>query len=187
MLSGVMGTLQATEVLKLLLHKGKPLIGRLLVYDAMKLSFRELKLRRDESCALCGDQPTITELQDYEAFCAVPLATAEEDETSPDEIAPQQLKEWMDGEEPCSLVDVRELLEWEICHIDSAKLVPLSTFETAPDTLNPDDRIVLYCYKGKRSLQALEKLREAGFSKLHSLAGGIDRWAEEVDPEMPRY
>ena len=98
-----------------------------------------------------------------------------------------QLKEWMDGEEPCSLVDVRELLEWDICHIDSAKLVPLSTFETAPDTLNPDDRIVLYCYKGQRSLQALEKLREAGFSKLHSLAGGIDRWAEEVDPEMPRY
>jgi len=183
-----MGTLQATEVLKLLLGKGKSLSGRLLVYDAMKLSFRELQLRRDENCALCGDQPTITELQDYEVFCAVPLATAEEEkELLPDEVTPQELKAWMDGEQPCSLVDVRETQEWEICRIDSAQLLPLSTFKTAADALNPDDCIVLYCYKGKRSLQALEKLREAGFTKLHSLAGGIDRWAEQVDPEMPRY
>ena len=182
-----MGTLQATEVLKLLLGKGAPLIGRLLVYDALKLSFRELKLRRDESCVLCGDQPTIRELQDYEAFCAVPFATAAEDETNPDEISPQQLYEWLDANEPLTLVDVRETVEWDICSIDSAKLLPLSSFEVAPDELDREDRIVLYCYKGKRSLQALEKLRDAGFSNLHSLAGGIDRWAEEVDLQMPRY
>lgn len=183
-----MGTLQATEVLKLLLGKGKPLVGRLLVYDALKLSFRELKLRRDESCALCGDQPTITELQDYEAFCEIPFVTAEEEvELHPDEIEPKQLKAMMDGEESFSLVDVRELQEWEICSIDSAKLLPLSTFDAGMRELNPKDAIVLYCYKGKRSLQALEKLREAGFGDLYSLAGGIDRWAEEVDLEMPRY
>ena len=179
-----MGTLQATEVLKLLLGKGKSLSGRLLVYDAIKLSFRELKLRRDENCALCGDQPTITELQDYEAFCAVPLATAEEEkELLPDEITPQELKAWMDGEQPCSLVDVRETQEWEICRIDSAQLLPLSTFKTAADALNP---MTASCCTATRASAPCKRWKNSGKQVLPNctawraaLTAGQSKWTRK--------
>lgn len=188
MLPGTVGLIMATEAVKLLLGVGRPLVDRLMLYDSLRMSFKEVKIRRNPDCELCGDAPTIKELVDYEAFCHVDLPGV--GAPGPDakvEITPAELQKLLAGGRPVTLIDVREPHEWDIAHIQSAKLAPLSQFEHFIPELKKEDDIYLYCYKGKRSLTALNKLRDAGFTRLRSLAGGIDRWAEEVDPKMPRY
>ena len=190
MLPGVVGLIQATEVVKLILGAGVPLIGRLLLYDAMKMNFKEVRVHKDPQCVLCGDNPSITELIDYKAFCDVPLPGVEVQEEIDEasyELSPQEFKNAMDQDPAAVLVDVRESFEWDICKIEGAKLLPLSSFN--PDTcgLNPEDSHYLYCYKGKRSMRALKELKKAGFNKLKNLSGGIDLWAEDIDPDMPQY
>ena len=183
----------ATEAIKLILGKGEPLVGRLLLYDSLRMSFRDVRIRKDPGCDLCGEHPTITELIDYKTFCAVelPTVTAAVQQQATDakavEINARELKKIIDSGKAITLLDVREPHEWEINRIAPARLTPLSQFEQFIPELNPDEEIYLYCYKGKRSMTALQQLKERGFKRLHSLAGGIDRWAEEVDPNMARY
>jgi len=189
-LPGVVGLIQATEIIKLILEGGAPLIGRLLLYDAMKMNFKEVRVRKDPECALCGEYPSVTELIDYKAFCDVPLPGAvlpEEIDEAEFELSPREFKDAMDQDPSAVLVDVRETFEWDICRIDGAQLMPLSSFDPTTTGLDPQTRIYLYCYKGKRSMLALKELKRAGFNKLKNLSGGIDLWAEEVDSDMPQY
>lgn len=180
----------ATETLKLIVGIGEPLRGRLLLYNSLKMNFQEVRIRRDPKCELCGDAPAIDRLIDYEAFCNVQLpssAQAKAAEGSAPEITGAELKRILDTGRPITLLDVREPHEWEIARIEKARLTPLSKFDSFIAELRPDDDIYLYCYKGKRSQTALKKLQERGFKHLKSLAGGIDRWSQEVDPKVPRY
>jgi adenylyltransferase/sulfurtransferase len=182
-LPAVIGSLQALEAIKCILGVGESLIGRLLLFDALRLQFRELSLQKDPACPVCGANPTVTELVDYEAFCGVgsePVAVG------PEVSAPELAHEIREGVDVV-LLDVREPHEWGICNIDGAMLLPLGTL---PETIGAfDDRanIVTYCHKGVRSLRALEILRSAGFGNVRSLRGGIDAWARAVDPSVPRY
>ncbi len=192
-LPGIVGMVQATETIKLILGKGKTLSGRLLLFDALKMSFKEVKIRQDEHCALCSENATIDELQDYEAFCNVTLPGVETEESDVEftedvfGIEAPELEEILDDGRDVKLVDVREQHEWEICHLDDAVLIPTSEFENRIAELEQEDEIYLYCYKGTRSMNALKKLYSAGYRNVKSLNGGIDRWAEIVDPGMPRY
>ncbi|MEO8635876.1 MAG: molybdopterin-synthase adenylyltransferase MoeB [Gemmatimonadales bacterium] len=181
-LPGIIGTLQALEAIKLVLGIGEPLVGRLVLFDALRLQFRELALRKDPDCPLCGAHPSITALIDYEAFCGVGSATPRETEVSVAELA----REVQDGR-PIALLDVREPVEWEIVHLDGATLMPLATLPSRASELDPRAELVVYCHHGARSLQAVDFLRAAGFSHARSLAGGIAAWAEEIDPAMNRY
>lgn len=177
-----------TEVVKLILGIGESLVGRLVLYDSLRMSFKDVRVRRNPGCELCGDNPSITDLVDYETFCNVQLpGAAEEPDNSAFEITGAELKSVLDTGRPIRLLDVREPHEWQIARIDSAQLTPLSQFENFISELNPEEEIYLYCYKGKRSMTALKKLQDRGFTNLHSLAGGIDSWALEVDTSMPRY
>jgi adenylyltransferase/sulfurtransferase len=182
----------ATEAIKLILGKGEPLVGRLMLYDSLRMSFRDVRIRKDPQCELCGEHPTITELIDYQTFCAVDLPVAaaparQAAEARAVEVSAAQLKDIIASGKPITLLDVREPHEWEINRIEPARLTPLSQFEQFIPELDPNAEIYLYCYKGKRSLTALKQLQEKGFKHLHSLSGGIDQWAADVDPDMPRY
>jgi adenylyltransferase/sulfurtransferase len=185
-LPGVIGLLQATEVLKLLLDRGDPLIGRLLVYDALAMQFREFSLTKDPNCAVCGTSPTIDAPIDYEAFCA---AAASEVASSIPEIPPPELKRRLDREEELLLIDVREPFEVEIARIPGSRLIPLGELEDALGTLAEwkDRPIVVHCQHGGRSLRACELLSSRGFSQVENLQRGIDGWSQEVDPKVPRY
>ena len=189
MLPGVVGLMQATEVIKLVLEEGLPMIGRLLLYDAMKMSFREVKVRRNPECELCGENPSVNGLIDYQAFCNVPLENedTEDFDGSSYEMTPKVLKQVLERDEQQILLDVREPYEWDICRIDGARLMPLSSFKANQTGIDLDTPIVLYCYKGVRSMSALKELKKEGFSNLRNLEGGIDRWALEVETDMPRY
>ena len=177
-----------TEVMKLILGIGETLVGRLLLYDSLRMSFKDVKVRRNPGCELCGDNPSVTELVDYETFCNVQLPSAQhQPDDSAFEISGTELKSVLDAGRPIRLLDVREPHEWRIARIDTAQLTPLSQFESYIDELNPEEEIYLYCYKGKRSMTALKKLQDRGFTNLKSLAGGIDSWAVDVEPSMPRY
>ena len=181
-LPGVIGTLMATEAIKLVLGIGEPLVGRLLLYDALRARFRELKLRRDPGCAMCGDAPTVRELQDYEAFCGVVTTGAGGDvEMSVAELARRR----SEGRGP-EVVDVREPWEWAIARIDGSRLHPLGDLGRTLRDLDPRREVVLVCHHGVRSIAAQRLLRGAGFTAW-SLAGGIDAWAREVEPGMARY
>jgi adenylyltransferase/sulfurtransferase len=183
-LPGIIGSIQALETIKLIIGAGDSLIGRLVLFDALKLKFRELKLRKDPDCPLCGEHPTIHELIDYEAFCGIGAAPAYQGP----EIVVEQLKDEL-AEKPDELilVDVREPHEWEIAHIDGARLIPLSQLPDRINELDGHAEIVTYCHKGSRSMKALEILRGAGHSRVRSLAGGIDAWAARIEPGMARY
>ena len=190
MLPGVVGLIQATEVIKLILNGGTPLIGRLLLYDAMKMNFKEVRVHKDPKCVLCGNNPSVKELIDYKVFCDVPIPgnkISEEIDESVYELSPQEFKNAIDQDPSAILIDVRESYEWDICKIDGAKLMPLSSFNPASSGLKQEDSLYLYCYKGKRSMQVLKELKKAGYKKLKNLSGGIDLWAEEVDSDMPQY
>ncbi len=187
-LPGIIGTIQATEAIKLMLGTGEPLIGRLLLFNASKMRFRELKLRKNPSCPACGTKRTITHLIDYEQFCG--LGRGQERAASTEEeweIGPEELKSLLDKNGKVKLIDVREHHEYEICHIPGAQLIPTSEFVQHIKELDSAEEMVLYCHKGIRSRNALELLRVAGFKKVKSLKGGVDAWAEKVDPSMARY
>jgi adenylyltransferase/sulfurtransferase len=182
-LPGVIGSLQALEAIKLVLGTGDSLVGRLLLFDALALRFRELRLRKDPACPLCGADPSIRELVDYEAFCGVEPRAAVADR----EVAPAALRAELEAGSPLVLLDVREPHEWELVHLDGARLIPLGGLPGAAGDLDSGADIVTYCHHGARSLRALDLLRAAGFSRVRSLAGGIDAWAREAEPGMLRY
>jgi len=186
-LPGIVGTIQATETIKLILGQGRPLTGRILLIDALQMQFRELSIHADPSCPVCGDDPTITELIDYEEFCGVNV-----DGSGPAEGVPEmdvtQLQQWLDEGRDFQLIDVREPYEWQICNLgpQGARLTPLGVFPTVVGELDPATPLVVYCRSGARSAMAVEKLRVAGFDAIN-LKGGILAWAEEVDESMPTY
>ncbi len=182
-LPGIIGSIQAMETIKLILGRGETLIGRLLLFDALRLKFRELKLERDPDCPVCGRKPTITSLIDYEAFCGVGSEPAYDGA----EVTALDLKEELDAGKPIVLVDVREPHEYEIVNIDGARLIPLGDLPERLRELDDHAEIVTHCHHGARSLKALEILRAAGFAKVRSLKGGIDAWAVNIDPGMARY
>jgi adenylyltransferase/sulfurtransferase len=183
-LPGIIGSIQALETIKWIIGAGDSLLGRLLLFDALKLRFRELKLRKDPGCPICGDDPSIHELIDYEAFCGI---GAEPSYAGP-EITAEELQREMDEKgSDLVLIDVREPHEWEIAHIGGARLIPLGQLPERLGELDGHSEIVTHCHHGVRSMRALEILKGAGFGKVRSLAGGIDAWAERVEPGMPRY
>ncbi len=184
-LPGIVGLIQATEVIKLILDKGVSLAGRLLLFDALAMSFRTLKLRKDPNCPLCGANPSIRKLIDYALFCGLEAESA--GVACDSELAPRDLKNRIDGGEDIFLLDVRERQEWDISRLQGAKLIPLGTLPYSLGELNTADEIVAYCRSGPRSRKAVQLLREAGFRKVQNLTGGINAWAETVDPSVPRY
>jgi len=187
-LPGTVGTLQATEAIKLILGIGQPLIGKLLLYDALDLSFQYVKLRKNPKCKICGPNPEVTELIDYEAFCGVP--GHDHDESSAGvgwDIEPQDLAERLSHGIPVHLIDVREPNEAEISHIPGAELIPLGQLPERMAALNSADDVVLFCRSGSRSTRALQLLVSAGFRKVKNLRGGINAWVREVDPTQPVY
>jgi molybdopterin/thiamine biosynthesis adenylyltransferase/rhodanese-related sulfurtransferase len=186
-LPGIVGCIQATEILKLALGKGSSLVGRLLLFNALDMKFRELKLRRDPACPICGDKPTIKELIDYEVFCGIqpqPVATG----SNPDEVTVQEMKRAL--EDPSlniKVIDVREADEYQIARVQGVPLVPLSTLPQKFTALDPNQQYYLHCKGGVRSLKALGFLREQGFKYLKSVKGGISAWSDEIDPNVPKY
>ena len=188
-LPGVVGVIQATEVVKLILGKGVPLIGRLLLYDALKMNFREVKFRRNPKCPVCGENPTIKELIDYEAFCGLRGQEAKPAAMNGkiEEITATELKKRMDRKEKFTLIDVREPSEYAINQIPGARLIPLSVVVERAKELDTADDIVVHCHFGGRSAKAVAQLQNLGFKKVKNLKGGIDAWAVEVDPSCPRY
>lgn len=186
-LPGIVGCIQATEILKLALGKGSSLIGRLLLFNALDMKFRELKLRRDPQCPICGDNPTIKELIDYEQFCGIlpePAAPA----ANPDEVSVQEMKRAIEDKSlNIQVIDVREPDEYEIAHVDGVPLVPLSTLPRRFTELDPNQALYIHCKSGIRSMKAVQFLKEQGFKYAKSVRGGITAWAEEIDPSVPKY
>ena len=174
------------ECVKLIIGNGKPLIGRLLLYNALDMTFKELKLRRDPSCPVCGDKPTVTELIDYEQFCGVGRGNEEAEPAAGAEIDVQTLKEWMDQKKKFVLLDVREPNEYEIANL-GGKLIPLGTLAENINQLDSADEIVVHCKMGGRSARAQALLNKFGFKKVFNLEGGIDAWSTQIDPSLPRY
>jgi len=183
-LPGIIGAIQANETIKLILGRGEPLLGRLVLFDAWRMQFRTVKVRKDPQCPICGENPTIRELIDYEEFCGVAPEPVLAEEL---EITPRQLKERLDRGERVFLLDVREPHEWQIAHLPGAALIPMNRIPASLHELPTTEEIVVYCKTGGRSAQVLRFLYNAGFRRIKNLKGGIDRWAVEVDPSVPRY
>ena len=184
-LPGMLGIIQATEVIKLILGAGEPLIGRLLLVDALAARFRELKVRKDPDCPVCGVNPTIRELIDYNQFCGIrgeEVAAA----IAVPEIQPQELKRRLDAGENIFVLDVREPHEYQICNL-SGYLIPVGDLPNRVHELDSSRDIVVHCRSGARSAKAVEFLRQAGFKNVTNLAGGILRWSDTVDPSVPKY
>ncbi len=186
-LPGIIGCIQATEILKLALGKGSSLVGRLLLFNALDMKFRELKLRRDPQCPLCGENPTIKELIDYEIFCGI-LPEPATPATNPDEVTVQEMKRALDNPKlGIKILDVREPDEHQIAHIDGVPLLPMSVLQQRFTELDPNSQYYIHCKSGVRSLRALEFLREQGFKYLKSVKGGINAWADEIDHSVAKY
>ncbi|WP_242205969.1 molybdopterin-synthase adenylyltransferase MoeB [Aestuariivivens insulae] len=188
-LPGLMGTIQATEVVKLVLEKGKPLIGRLMLYNALDMGFSEIQLKRNVSCPACGDQPTITELIDYDVFCGVKKeesVSAGGDFQNEREIMPEELEDLL-NKENVFLLDVREPYEYEIAKIEGAVLIPLGQIPQRINDLPKDKTIVVMCHHGGRSKSVMDYLLDNGFNSVYNLEGGIDAYALEVDDNLERY
>jgi len=184
-LPGLVGVMQATEVIKLILGAGEPLIGRLLLIDALGMKFRELKLRKNPDCPACGKHPTITKLIDYNEFCGI-RGEEKPVETGIPEMQVEELKRRLDAGENLFVLDVREPHEYQICNI-GGHLIPLGDLPKRVNELDSSREIVAHCRSGVRSAKAVGFLQQAGFKKVHNLAGGILAWAERVDPKMPKY
>lgn len=188
-LPGVIGCIQATEAIKLILREGKTLTNRLLRYNALDMQFREFKIRRDPACPMCGDNPTITELIDYEQFCGI---RGEESDTiirakdAVPEISVAQLKQMLDADEDIELLDVREPHEHQICHLPQATLVPLGSIPQRLSDFDSTRKYIVHCKMGGRSAQAVELMRQAGLDATN-VAGGITAWAKQIDTSMPTY
>ena len=182
-LPGVVGTIQAVEAIKTILGKGESLVGRLLLFDALNMNFRELKLKKNPNCPICGQHATIKSLIDYEAFCGLDQTKSLGEEN---EITVTELKKLMDTGS-VNLIDVREPQEYDICKINGSKLVPLNEVPNHVNEFNLTDEYVFHCHTGVRSARAVLLLRELGFKRVKNLIGGIDAWATQVDPSVPRY
>jgi adenylyltransferase/sulfurtransferase len=186
-LPGIVGTIQATEILKLAIGRGSSLIGRLLLFNALDMKFRELKLRRDPECPICGDHPTIKELIDYEMFCGITPEPAAPT-ANPDEVTVQDMKRALDNPAlNIRIIDVREPDEYQIAHVDGVPLYPMSVLQQRFTELDPNQQYYIHCKSGVRSLRALQFLREQGFKYLKSVKGGISAWADEIDHSVARY
>ena len=185
-LPGVIGLLQATEVIKLILDLGDSLVGRLLLFDAMGMRFDEVKVQRDRACPICGDNPTIRELIDYDQFCGV--STSVDEDLTPDE-APLGAREFAARlrEPHVFLLDVREPHEWDICHLEGATLIPMGELADRLSEIDGTRRLLVYCRDGSRSLDAIRLLYESGYTSVRHLKGGILAWADEVDASIPKY
>jgi len=185
-LPGIIGCIQANEILKLALGKGNPLIGRLVLFNALDMKFRELKLRRDPQCPICGDHPTIKELIDYEVFCGI--QPEPENNGNPDEVTVQDMKKALDNPNlGIKVIDVREPDEYEIAHINGVPQIPLSQIQQRFTELDPNAQYYIHCKSGVRSMKALQFLRQQGFKYLKNVKGGILAWSEEIDSNVPRY
>ena len=186
-LPGIVGAIQAAETLKLIIGKGEPLVGRLLLFDALAMRFRELKLRKNPECPVCGGHPTITKLIDYEEFCGIRgEESASPAQTSVPEISPRELKTRLDRGDDLFILDVREPHEFQICNL-GGHLIPLGELSRRVNELDSSREIVAHCRSGKRSAEAVEFLRSAGFRKVLNLKGGILAWSDEVDASVPKY
>jgi molybdopterin/thiamine biosynthesis adenylyltransferase/rhodanese-related sulfurtransferase/molybdopterin converting factor small subunit len=189
-LPGTVGLIQATETVKLILGIGEPLIGRLLLYDALGMKFRELKLRKNPECPACGEHRTITKLIDYHQFCGVPqqaAVPAQEAKVNEGEIDVTEVKSKLDRGDNFVLIDVREPHEYQICNIPGAKLIPLGELSKRTGELDPQADIVLHCKSGMRSAKGCGILRQAGFQHVRNMVGGILAWSDKVDPSVPKY
>jgi adenylyltransferase/sulfurtransferase len=192
-LPGIIGTIQATEAIKLILGVGEPLVGRFLIYDALRMRFRELKLRRDPECPVCGDRPTVKELIDYDQFCGVRPASQPAAAASPqggDDVTVEELKQVQDRRAPLFLLDVREPQEYQICRIPGSTLIPLGELPNRLSEIPSGSGappIVVHCKSGVRSARAVKLLRERGYTTSRNLAGGILAWIDRVDPSQPKY
>ncbi len=185
-LPGIIGCLQANEVIKLILGMGKPMIGRLLLFDALEMTFRELKLRKNPNCVACGANPKITKLIDYEAFCGLKRGE-EESITTGFEITPEELSRLLQEGQPLQLIDVREPHERRISKIEPSILIPLRMIVDQAKALDKDRLTVVYCRSGARSAQAAHVLKGLGFKRVKNLAGGVNEWVKKIDPSQPAY
>jgi sulfur-carrier protein adenylyltransferase/sulfurtransferase len=188
-LPGTVGLIQATETVKLILGIGEPLVGRLLLFDALGMRFRELKLRKNPECPACGMHPTITKLIDYHQFCGVPSpsAPAQESSVNEGEIDVTEVKAKLDRGDKFVLIDVREPHEYKICNIPAAKLIPLGEVPQRLHELDKEADIVIHCKSGMRSAKACGILKQAGFQHVRNMKGGILAWSDKVDPSVPKY
>ena len=188
-LPGIVGSLQALEVIKVVLGKGKPMVGRLLVFDALNMQFRELRQRKDPDCPICSEKATITKLIDYEEFCGIPRQQEQEqtDRDGVPTLTVEELKRLQDGKEDIFVLDVREPHEWDIVHFDDATLIPLGKLPQEVHRLDSAKDIVVHCRSGARSAKATKFLQGAGFGKVRNLEGGILAWSDRIDPSFPKY
>jgi sulfur-carrier protein adenylyltransferase/sulfurtransferase len=184
-LPGIIGSLQANEVIKLIVGAGDPMIGRLLLFDALKMKFRELKLRKDPNCPICSAHPTQHELIDYLQFCGIPAEG--EDAPNDFDIQVDELKRWKDEGRDVTLLDVRTPQEFQIARLDGAKLIPLQDLPDRLGELDSAADLVVFCHHGPRSAQAVRFLRQIGFARARNLAGGIEAWSRQIDRSVPRY
>ena len=185
-LPGIVGSIQAMETIKLILGRGDNLIGRLLLFDALAMKFREMKLRKNANCPMCGQHRTITELIDYYEFCGIRGEEAPAPNLQVPEITPRELKSRLDRGEDLYILDVREPHEYQICNL-RGHLIPLGELPRRVHELDSSRQIVAHCRSGKRSAEAVDFLKKAGFRKIWNLKGGILAWSEEVDPSVPKY
>ena len=186
-LPGVVGLIQATEAVKLLMGIGEPLVGRLMLYDALEMRFRQLKLKRDPNCPVCGDHPTVTELIDYQEFCGYAGTTNGHAQDAGFQIEPKELKATLDDGQAVTLLDCREPVEWEISQLAGAKFIAMDEVAERVNELDTADNLVVYCRYGIRSAQIVSFLRDLGFAKARNLRGGINAWSREVDSRVPEY
>ncbi|HXB22791.1 MAG TPA: molybdopterin-synthase adenylyltransferase MoeB [Candidatus Solibacter sp.] len=184
-LPGLVGLIQATEAIKLIIGKGEPLIGRLLLVDALGMRFRELKLRKNPDCVVCGKHPTVTKLIDYEEFCGM-RGEEKPVTTNSFEISVEELKRRLDAKEDVYILDVREPHEYQICNLNG-HLIPLNDLPRRVNELDPDKEVVVHCKMGGRSAKAVEFLHKSGFTKAKNLTGGILAWSDKIDPKVPKY
>jgi sulfur-carrier protein adenylyltransferase/sulfurtransferase len=184
-LPGVIGTIQASEAIKLIAGIGETLVGRLMLYDALAMRFRELKLRRNPECPVCGDNPSVTELIDYEQFCGITPEIAQSDNSY--EITPIETAQWLARPDRPFLLDVREANEWEIGHIQGAVRISVNELAERMNELDPAIEMVVYCRSGVRSGRAVDMLKQAGFRRIKNMVGGILRWSDDVDSNIPKY
>jgi sulfur-carrier protein adenylyltransferase/sulfurtransferase len=185
-LPGIVGTIQAAETLKLIIGKGQSLAGRLLLFDALAMKFRELKLRKNPECPVCGEHPTVTKLIDYAEFCGIRGEETAMPDVNVPEITPKDFKARLDRGDDIYILDVREPHEYQICNL-GGHLIPLGELSRRAAELDSSKEIVAHCRSGKRSAEAVDFLRKAGFRKIWNLKGGILAWSDEVDPSVPKY
>ena len=186
-LPGVIGTIQATEAVKLIIGVGEPLVNRFLIYDALRMRFRELKLRKDPECPVCGENPTIRELIDYEQFCGITPVAASSEAGDGADTTVEELKARIDRQDDVFILDVREPQEFQICRIPGSTLIPLGELPKRLTELEGHDDMVVHCKSGVRSAKAVKLLHEAGFRTAKNLRGGILAWIDKVDPSLPKY